>query len=116
MRVSPRSDATVFLLSDTRLSGRIRAQTFYAQEIVRLDRGQRVIDIGEVVPGRVFAVVSRLLFNIPAARLKELQSFFIDDLVYVHPWADFIHRSQNEWKQHFTWVRLFNICATGYIG
>ncbi|KAI1786741.1 hypothetical protein LXA43DRAFT_1184989 [Ganoderma leucocontextum] len=83
---------------------RVRYQTFFAQERARLDRTQRVLDIPETNRGRVFTMASRLLYEIPTARAKELEKLYLDNLVYMHAWADFVQRSQNEWKEHLPWI------------
>ncbi|KAM5533995.1 hypothetical protein V8D89_012315 [Ganoderma adspersum] len=79
---------------------RVRYQTFFAQERARLDRAQRVLDIPDTNRGRIFSVASHLLYQIPAARAQELERLYLDNLVYMHAWADFVQRSRNEWKEH----------------
>ena len=83
---------------------RVRWQTFYAQERARLDRTQRVLDIPDSNRGWIFALASHLLYGIPSARATELEKLYVDNLVYVHAWADFVRKSQNEWKEHLPWV------------
>ncbi|EJF57928.1 hypothetical protein BD309DRAFT_990653 [Dichomitus squalens] len=83
---------------------RVRWQTFFAQERARLDRNQRVLDIPDSNRGRLFAVASRMLYNIPNARAIELEKLYVDNLVYIHTWTDFVQKSQNEWKEHLPWI------------
>ena len=51
-------------------------------------------------------MASRLLYGIPNARAVELEKLFVDNLVYIHAWADFVQKSQNEWKEHLPQVRV----------
>lgn len=96
--LSPPSSVVDILLA------RVRYQTFFAQERARLDRAQRVLDIPDTNRGRIFSVASHLLYQIPAARAQELERLYLDNLVYMHAWADFVQRSRNEWKEHLPLV------------
>ena len=105
--VSPFYGRCAQLLINT--PARIRWQAFFAQERARLDRTQSVLAIPDSNRGQIFALASCLLYGIPSARATELEELYVDNLVYVHAWADFVRKSQTEWKEHLPWVRLIYI-------
>ena len=54
--------------------------------------------------GRLFAAVSRMLFNVPSAYAKKLDAAWCDGVVYVFVWRECLTGSVEEWRQHLTWV------------
>ncbi|KAI0763103.1 hypothetical protein BD413DRAFT_215476 [Trametes elegans] len=82
---------------------RNRLQTHYAQETARLSRDQLILALPEVRRSRVFSASSRLLLGIPQSYSEKLQSLFSDEIVYVHPWRDFMSHTREEWQQYVTW-------------
>ncbi|KAI8976713.1 hypothetical protein BD414DRAFT_467126 [Trametes punicea] len=91
---------------------RHRQQTHYAQERARLSREQLILDRPEARRGVLFAGASRMLFGVPGSYADSLERLFSDELVYVHPWRDFMRRCQEEWRQYLTWslgLAVFNV-------
>ena len=87
---------------------RHRYTTLYGQERPRLDRTQRVLEtVVEPQRGRLFAAVSRMLFNVPSVYAKKLDDAWCDGVVYVFVWRELLTGSVEEWRQHFTWVSLY---------
>ncbi|KAL7277323.1 hypothetical protein ACG7TL_009180 [Trametes sanguinea] len=82
---------------------RHRLQIHYAQERARLSREQQIINLPETNRGLLFAGVSKMLFSIPQAYAKKLDRLFSDEIVFVHPWRDFMRTSREEWQQYLTW-------------
>ncbi|KAI0823002.1 hypothetical protein BC628DRAFT_1421386 [Trametes gibbosa] len=82
---------------------RHRLHTHYAQERARLSREQMILDLPETPRGRIFAATSRLLVGIPEMYAEKLDSLFADEVVFVHPWREFMSQCRAEWQQSLSW-------------
>ncbi|KAI0356092.1 hypothetical protein OH77DRAFT_1424414 [Trametes cingulata] len=90
---------------------RHRLQTHYGQERSRLSRDQLILDLPETRRSRIFAGASHMLLGIPQEYAEKLQNLFSDEIVFVHPWRDFITQCREEWQQYLTWslgLSIFN--------
>ncbi|OJT02357.1 hypothetical protein TRAPUB_7140 [Trametes pubescens] len=83
---------------------RSRVQTHYAQERTRLACDQLILDLPEAPRGRIFAAASRLLFGIPQTYAAKLDRVFSDEIVFVHPWRNFMTQCRAEWQQYLSWA------------
>ncbi|KAI0366832.1 hypothetical protein BV20DRAFT_1123971 [Pilatotrama ljubarskyi] len=92
------------------IASRHRLQTHYGQERSRLSRDQLILDLPETQTSRIFAGVSHLLLGIPQVYAEKLQSLFCDEIVFVHPWRDFMSGCREEWQQYLTWSLGLSIC------
>ncbi|PCH35236.1 hypothetical protein WOLCODRAFT_139818 [Wolfiporia cocos MD-104 SS10] len=89
-----------------------RYTTHYGEEHSRLSRDQRILDIAEVKRRLPYALLSRMLFNIPNLHLQNLDALYIDQLVYIEQWRKFIRSCRSEWKLYGSWTFALAITNT----
>lgn len=71
--------------------------THYGQEKSRLTRDQTIMDVSRAQEGRMFALWSRLLFNIPALYNDSFESLYADEIIYQDEWRDFAPKCRDDW-------------------
>ena len=82
----------------------------YGQRGARIDRDQSVH--GSIVNPRTMLVVifSPLLFWAPDVHLEALEKIWVDRLLHLRPWTEFINKLNNEWQEFIIIVSL--LCFT----
>lgn len=71
--------------------------TCYGQENARLSRDQLIMDTAVAEEGKIFALQSRFLFNIPEHYNASFERLWADEIIYQCEWRDFIPKCRDEW-------------------
>ncbi|PCH35237.1 hypothetical protein WOLCODRAFT_125636 [Wolfiporia cocos MD-104 SS10] len=72
---------------------------YHGQEAARLDWEQSLF---ENIPKRtpLITVLSPLLFNAPEVHLIALEKIWVDDIITIIPWSQFMDRLQTDWQEY----------------
>jgi hypothetical protein len=94
-----------------------RFSTHYGQEHCRLSRDQTILPIRAVRQHWLPSTLSRLLFGLPANCVDKFESLWIDDMVYVEQWRDFMTSCQEDRKLVVSWAlgaRIINLLTLAF--
>ncbi|KAH8113927.1 hypothetical protein DFH11DRAFT_1727441 [Phellopilus nigrolimitatus] len=84
---------------------RHRFLNYYGETNARLSRDQHIVDIYPKKTPRLFKLVSKiLLFDLPHRFVTELETLWVDNLVYAEPWKHFMIRCLADWKESGVWT------------
>ena len=105
----------IFTVSSVLTGIRVHNQfiNLYGQRGARIDRDQSVH--GSIVNPRTMLVVifSPLLFWAPDVHLEALEKIWVDRLLHLRPWTEFINKLNNEWQEFIIIVSLLvlRVCS-----
>jgi hypothetical protein len=81
-----------------------RFSTHYGQEHCRLSRDQTILSAPKRRQHWMSSAMSRLLFGLPANCVDKFESLWVDDIVYVEQWRDFMTSCQEDRKLFVSWA------------
>lgn len=94
-----RSTLMTFLLTAHDLLARHRFLNFYGEPNARLSRDQHMVEMPPARCPTPLRPISTLMFNLPSAYVSELESLWVDSLVYADPYKKFMNNCNSEWKE-----------------
>lgn len=78
---------------------------YYGEENARLSRDQRMVTAAPRQAPFLVALLTRmLLFNIPRSISENLDSIWIDGLVYADAWAQLMSSTLSNWRETSLWT------------
>lgn len=82
-----------------------RFLNFHGVNGARLSRDQSVYGESKSSRSPLITLLSPLLFNAPEVHLRGLDSIWVDSIICILPWGQFIERLQTDWQEYILYVR-----------
>ncbi|KAI0918570.1 hypothetical protein AcV5_002523 [Taiwanofungus camphoratus] len=83
-----------------------RFLNFHGVNGARLSRDQSVYGESKSSRSPLITLLSPLLFNAPEVHLRGLDSIWVDSIICILPWGQFIERLQTDWQEYILYATV----------
>lgn len=73
---------------------------YHGQKAARLSRDQSVFSDAHEHRTPLISILAPILFNAPDVHLKSLENIWIDNIITLIPWSQFMSKLQTDWQEY----------------